>query len=124
MNLKNILIRFLYIIPLLIFAFGFITSRNELNSVSSFGVEYLYIFLVPTIIFLYQTIRNSILGWILVMILYLSYLVIWIEGLIDMYRLVGGKHSYGQYFSLWILVIIYLGIGLTYYIYRPKKRLI
>jgi len=122
MNLKNKLIRLLYVIPLLIFVFGFITSRNEFNSLSSFGVKYLYIFLIPTIIFSYQTIRYSIAGWILIMILYLAYLGIWVKGLIEMYDLVGGKHSYGQYFTLWILVIIYLGIGLIYYIYRPKKR--
>ena len=124
MNLKNILIRLLYVIPLLIFVFGFIKGRDELNSVSSFGVEYFYIFLIPTIIFLYQTIRNSIVGWILVLILYLTYLVIWVKGLIEMYDLVGGKHDYSQYIILWIFVIFYLGIGLIYYKYRPKKRLI
>lgn len=124
MNLKNLLIRLLYLIPLLIFVFGFIMSRNELDNMSSFGIEYFYIFLIPTIIFLYQTIRNSIIGWVLVLILYLTYLGIWIKGLIEMYDLVGAKYEYSQYFTLWILVIIYLGIGLIYYIYRPKKKLI
>ncbi|MFK5959725.1 MAG: hypothetical protein QM495_12765 [Lutibacter sp.] len=122
--MKNILIRLLYLIPLLIFIFGFITSRNELNSMSSFGAEYLYIFLIPTIIFLYQTIRNSIVGWILVLILYFAYLGIWVKELIEMYDLVGAKYEYVQYFTFWIYVIIYLGIGLIYYIYRPKKILI
>ena len=124
MNLKNILIRLLYIIPLLIFAFGFFTSRNELNSLNSFGIKYLYIFLIPTIIFLYQTIRNSIAGWILIMIMYLTYLGILIKGLIDEFDLVGVKYEFGQYLIFWISVIIFLGIGVIYYIYRPKKRLI
>jgi len=124
MNLRNILIRLLYLIPLLIIVAEFISSRNELKIVSSFGVKYFYIFLIPTIIFLYQTIRNSIIGWILVLIFYLTYLGFWIKGLIDMIDLVGLKYENIQYLTFWIYIIIYLGIGLIYYIYRPKKRLI
>lgn len=121
---KNLLIRLLYLLPLIIFIIGFINSFNLLDSISSLGIRYKYVFIVPIIIFTYQTIRNSVVGWILVMILYLSYLTIWIYGLIDEFSLIGAKYTYGQYFSWWIFVLGYIGIGWIYFKFRPKKLII
>lgn len=121
---KNILIRLLYLIPLLFFTIGLINSLDIMNSLSSLGIKYKYVFILPIIIFAYQTIRNSLTGWILVMILYLSYLTIWIYGLIDEFSMIGAKYTYGQYFSWWIFVLIYIGIGMIYIKFRPKELII
>lgn len=121
---KNVLIRLLYLIPLLFFMIGLITSFDIMNSFCSLGIKYKYVFMLPIIIFTYQTIRNSLIGWILVMILYLSYLTIWIYGLIDKFSMIGAKYTYGQYFSWWFFVLIYIGIGVIYIKFRPKKLII
>lgn len=123
-RLKNSLIRLLYFIPLIIFIFGFIFSLKDLEYDSSLGLKYKYVFGIPILVFAYQTIRNSIIGWTLVMLLYFVYLWIWIWRLIDQYSLIGAKYTYGQYFSWWILVLIYIGLGLIYFKIRPKRLMI
>ena len=123
-RLKALLIRLLYIVPLIIFIIGLFNSLHELNSTSSLGIKYKYVFTIPILIFTYQSIRNSIVGWILVMLFYFAYLTIWVYGLIDEFLLIGLKYSFGQYFSWWTLVLIYLGLGWIYYKFRPKANLI
>lgn len=123
-NYKSILIRLLYIIPLTVFMYALLSNWKDLDSESSFGIKYLYVISVPILIFAYQTIRNSIIGWGLVMILYFSYLTLWIYGLVEEYVNIGVKYTHGQYLSWWIFVFLYLGLGFIYYKYRPKKMII
>ena len=123
-NYKSILIRLLYIIPLTIFIYAFLSNWKDLDSVSSVGIKYFYVISIPILIFTYQTIRNSIIGWSLVMILYFSYLTLWVHGLIEEYVNIGAKYTYGQYFSWWIIVVLYLGLGFIYFKYRPRKLII
>lgn len=124
LKIRGVWLKLLYFIPFLIFIFGLITSWSELYSVSSFGIQYLYVFLIPTIIFAYQGIRNSIIGWVAVMILYTLFLIEWIIGLVQAYSLVGAKTSVRQYITIWVFVLFYLGIGVIYINARPKKKLI
>jgi len=123
-NYKSILIRLLYIIPLTIFIYALLSNWKDLDSESSFGIKYLYVTIVPIMIFAYQSIRNSIVGWILVIFLYMSYLTLLINELIEDYANVDIKFSHGQYLSSWIFVIMYLGLGFIYYKYRPRKLII
>ena len=123
-RLNNLLIRFLYLIPLAIFVFTIIGERSNLNAYSSFNIKYLYVYLIPIVIFGYQSIRNSKLGWILVMLLYSTFLVDWIYRLLGQYSMIGGKYTYEQYFSWWIFVILYLGLGYVYFKFRPKELMI
>ena len=115
---KNVLVRLLYIIPLIIFVVVLVMNLNELDS-----RFFLYVSLVPILIFAYQSIRNSIIGWIAVMMLYVIYLVIWIIYLIAGYHYIPVKTSYVQYFSWWIPIIIYFGVGFLYIKFKPKKRI-
>jgi hypothetical protein len=117
------IVRLLYIIPLILFITGFIHRINDLEYNSSLGIKYKYVF-IPILIFAYQTIRNSKVGWILVMILYLVFLFFWIYELIGEYYLIGAKYTYDQYFFWWVYVMIYLGIGWIYYKLRPKDVII
>lgn len=121
---KDILIRMLYLFPLIMFVVGLIKSLKELDFESSLGIEYKYVFVIPIIIFTYQTIRNSKLGWTLVMILYVTYLSIWTYRLIGAFSLVDMKYTIGQYISFWFFLLIYIGIGLIYYKFRPKEMII
>jgi hypothetical protein len=121
---KNILIHLLYIIPLIVFIYALVKNLKDLNQISSIGIKYSYVFIIPILIFAYQTLRNSIIGWIAVMLLYLIYLILLIVGLIQTYELIGTKFTYNQFFINSILAIVYLGIGLLYYRFRPKNRII
>jgi len=120
-RIKEILIRLLYFVPLSLFILMFIGERRNLDELSSYKIKYFYIYLIPVIIFAYQTIRNSRFGWTLVMVLYLIFLFDWIYRLIGQYSMIGGKFTSGQYFSWWIFVLIYIGIGMIYIKFRPKK---
>lgn len=122
-RLKEIFIRLLYVIPLLLFTTELFYSLDSLNSTTSFGIKYKYAFIIPILIFAYQSIRNSKVGWVLVMSLYLTFLTIWVIGLIEGFSMIGAKYSYGQYLSFWIFVLLYLGIGWIYYKFRPKTKL-
>ena len=121
---NNFLTRLLYIIPLCIFIFALISNWNDLSLNSSLGIKYSYILIIPSIIFAYQTIRNSIIGWILVMLMYLSFLALWSYTLIEAFSLVGAKHSIGQYITWWIFVMFYLILGFLYFKYRSRKRIL
>lgn len=124
MRIKELLIRLLYFVPLTLFILMFIGEWRNLNEYSSFKIKYFYVYLIPIIIFAYQTIRNSRLGWILVMVLYLLFLFDWIYRVIGQYSMIGGKLTSGQYFSWWIFVLIYVGIGIVYIKFRPKNLII
>ena len=121
---NSFLIRLLYLIPLCIFIFILISNWNDLSLSSSFGIKYVYVLIIPSVIFAYQTIRNSIIGWTLVMIMYSIFLAAWSYKLIEEFSLVGAKYSVGQYVSWWLLVILYLLIGFLYLKYRSRKRII
>jgi hypothetical protein len=84
----------------------------------------LFILLVPIAVFAYQSIRNSLFGWIAVMAIYLIFLVFWIIGLIEAYDLVGAKHDINQYLSWWTYVFIYLVIGFLYLKILPREKTI
>ncbi len=123
-KIKALLIRLLYFVPLTLFILMFIGEWRNLNEYSSYKIKYLYVYLIPIVIFTYQTIRNSRLGWILVMVLYLLFLFDWIYRLIEQYSMIGEKFTSGQYFSWWIFVLIYVGIGIVYIKFRPKNLIV
>lgn len=123
-RIKQILVRLLYFVPLTLFILMFIGEWRNLDELSSYKIKYFYVYLIPVIIFAYQTIRNSRFGWTLVMVLYLIFLFDWIYRLIGQYSMIGGKFTSGQYFSWWIFVLIYIGIGMIYIKFRPKKLII
>ena len=76
------------------------------------------------IVFLYQSIRNSIIGWGLVMILYMAFLYLLGDGIIDSYYDIGAKID-KQTFVIQILIgLVFMGLGYLYWKIRPKKRLI
>ena len=119
-NLKNWkYLRILYILPALIFLFTFITNLNGLNQWSSLGIEVKYVLIIPLLIFIYQSLRNSIVGWILVMLLYFVYLIILTFNLLH----IEWENS-GVLGLYAFIILIYLFIGFLYFIIRPKEKII
>lgn len=118
---KNILIRICYIIPFLLFAYAFI---EEGFLVKERFRQFDYKTIIPMIVFLYQSIRNSIIGWGLAMILYVAFIYLLGDGIIDSYYDIGAKID-KQTFVIQILIgLAFLGLGFLYWKIRPKKRLI
>ncbi|NHB70415.1 hypothetical protein [Perlabentimonas gracilis] len=120
-RIKTFLIRLLYIIPFLIFAYAFI---EQLILVEERFRKIDYKVLIPMIIFLYQSIRNSIVGWILIVLLYLAFLYLIIEGIIRSIEYLGGKTDLNILIFQFAFALIYLGLSIIYWKIRPKNRLI
>lgn len=120
-RIKTFLIRLLYIIPFLIFAYAFI---EQLILVEERFRKIDYKVLIPMIIFLYQSIRNSIVGWILIVLLYLAFLYLIIEGIIRSIEYLGGKTDLDILIFQFVFALIYLGLSIIYWKIRPKNRLI
>jgi hypothetical protein len=118
---KNILLRLFYIIPFLLFAYALI---EELFLVDERFRRVDYVVIISTTIFLYQSIRNSIIGWILAMILYLIFLYMLGEGIVRSINYLGGKIDLRTFIIQCGLVLIYLGLGFLYWKIRPRKRII
>ncbi len=112
-------LRIFYIFPSLIFLFAIITNLKELHQMSSLGIEVKYVLLIPFVIFIYQSFRNSIVGWILVLLLYFIYLFLLIINLLNI------EWENSGVLGLYIFtILIYLVIGLLYLIIRPKEKII
>lgn len=80
--------------------------------------------IAPLIIFLYQSIRNSIIGWGAAMILYLIFLYLIGDGILSSIDSLGAKID-TQTFVIQILIgLVFMGLGYLYWKIRPKKRLI
>ena len=122
--LKNILIRILYIVPCFIFIFGFIFNITDLSLESSLRVQYWIVFIVPILIFGYQSFRNSIVGWILVMLLYIAYLILLLINFFDYIGYSAAKFSENTAFQYLAFLIIYICVGVLYFLIRPKDKMI
>jgi len=118
---KNMLIRICYIIPFLIFAYAFI---DEFFIVDKRFQQVDYKIVIPMIIFLYQSIRNSISGWILAMLLYLMFMYLLGEGIVNSYYDLGAKIDKQTFIIQIAIGLLFLGLGYLYWRIRPKKRLI
>ena len=118
---KNILIRICYIIPFLIFAYTFIDERFLVDE--RFRKVDLWI-VIPMIVFLYQSLRNSIIGWLSAMILYLIFLYMISKGVLSSINDLGAKIDMQGFLVQCLLVFIYLGLGFLYWKIRAKERLI
>jgi len=120
-KIKEIVIRLLYIIPFLIFLYVII---EELFLVDESYRRIDYIVTIAAIIFLYQSIRNSIIGWILTMLLYLAFLFYVAKGLVWSFGQIGNKIDTKGFIIQCIFISIYLGLALIYWKIRPKNKMI
>jgi hypothetical protein len=123
-SLKPLLVRLLYIGPLVIFSFALVVNFGGLSAINSMGIPYSYLIIVPLIIFAYQSVRNSLLGWALSMGLYMAYLLYWVVDLIVSFDAIVSKGSMRLYLLLWLMVATYLGIGVVYLMARPKRPML
>ena len=113
-------IRLFYILPCSVFSWGLLSNLHYLNQQSSFGISYKYVLTIPLLVFLYQSVRNSILGWVLTMSLWIIYLILLVSKIPENYQ---SSYDNPTVFGLYILVIlVFLLIGVLYYLIRPKKN--
>jgi len=113
---------FYAIIFILINFFALKSGFTVLKSASSIGISYYYFWIVPSLILLYQIIRNDLIGWLLFFALYSFYLIWLIISIFDGIRL-----DYQEYDAM--TFIIFLGIILIYLLFgyiivrmKPSKK--
>lgn len=123
MNLKtkNILIRICYIIPFLLFAYAFIEEGFLMEERFR---QFDFWIIAPLIVFLYQSIRNSIIGWGVSMILYLIFLYLIGAGILSSIDSLGAKIDTQTFVIQLLIGLVFMGLGYLYWRIRPKKRLI
>ncbi len=118
---KNILIRLCYIIPFLLFAYAFIEEGFLMEERFR---QFDFWIIAPLIVFLYQSIRNSIIGWGAAMILYLIFSYLIGDGLLSSIDSLGAKIDKQTFVIQIVIGLIFMGLGYLYWKIRPKKRLI
>jgi hypothetical protein len=116
--------RLAYIIPATIFLWLFIGYSDKWTSESSFQLTYFYLLGSVMLIFTYQSIRNSILGWLLVFWLYLIYGFWLCQEFQNWWRLIPAKSDPDNIYNWLLFGFIYLLIGLFYWLIRPYRRYI
>ena len=125
--MKKIFIKLIYFIPLASIIFICISNFGKLSREMTLGIPNLFAFLPLIIIFTYQLIRNSIVGWASVMFLYLLFLVTYIKDIIRIYKFeltYGSGPSKEQILSLSLYILLILGVGVIYLMARPKEKII
>ena len=121
---KNQFYRLLYILPAILFAWALIDQKEDLDQISSVGVSYGVVIIIPLMIFTYQSFRNSVTGWVLVMLLYIFYLTDTSIQFIDTYNLIGIKSTWLTILQHLAFTLVLLAIGYVYWRVRPKYPLI
>ncbi|MFA7327237.1 MAG: hypothetical protein WC121_11275 [Candidatus Kapaibacterium sp.] len=129
---KDLTQRLLYLIALLFWIFTFWNdiieypvNEGSLSSISSIGVSYMVLLLVPSLILLIQIIRNNKVCWGIVFALFSSFILYSIMYLLIYYYEKSGIKV--TEFNDLILIVIYFSIliSIDYLIYLMKpKRLI
>ena len=91
---------------------------------SSFGVPYFHLWLVLSVILLYQIFFNNVVGWLVFFILYLTLAIYGvIMGFSDAFVNYGTKYSEKDVLLYVIIcIILYVPVGWFIYLIKPKKR--
>ncbi len=118
------LTRLFYLIPGVVFLYLLFDDQRKWFFESSFGVDYLALFGAAAGVFLYQSLRNSWLGWCLVLMLYMIYGFETVKEFDNWYFLVGVKNDIKDIWYWVLFFVIYLLIGAVLFIIRPGKRFI
>lgn len=91
---------------------------------SSFGISYFFVWLIPSIILLYQVIFNNKIGWILLLLLYTSVSVsIFINFLIEMVAGYSVKYIETDFLLfIGLFLFITIPIGIFIHLLKPLKK--
>jgi hypothetical protein len=117
--------RVCYIIALVMY---FLLLRKDIVNhpflSSSFSIPYFYLWLVPSIVLLYQCVFNNFLGWLSIFLLYVFiFISTFVNFLIEMIGAYGVKYVESDFVSFIGLYIIFTSlIGLFIYLLKPIKK--
>ncbi|MBN2894138.1 MAG: hypothetical protein JXL97_19865 [Bacteroidales bacterium] len=115
--------RLFYIVPFVLFLSLMIFDRNNLKNTGLSGLQNWLLYAISGVLFLYQSIRNSIVGWVLVLMIYTFFLVILLKIAIGVIMLAAFAGIIG--IGFWLIVLaIYLFLGYIYLKIRPIGRVI
>ncbi|OJU41042.1 MAG: hypothetical protein BGN96_02605 [Bacteroidales bacterium 45-6] len=114
--------RIFYLIMFLLVNIISLKNFDSLKANSSIGIPYLYFWIIPSIILLYQVVFNNLLGWLLFYFFYFFYLV-WllysiISGIIQDYD----NFRIESYFMFFVIITFYVAFGYFVYLIKPMKR--
>ena len=120
---KDRIQRMIYLIGLLLpvllsFKDGIVILKQE----SSLGIKYLYFFIVPFIVLLFQLIFNNLYGWFGVTFLFCSYFIWFIISMINGIKENVDYFAINDYFVLSAILIVLVLSGYFLYLLKPQKE--
>jgi len=75
--------RIFYFTLLLVYNILFFTSDGGIKGDSSIGIPYIWVWIIPTIVLIYQTIFNDKIGWWAFFLLYVFYVGLTIKSITE-----------------------------------------
>jgi len=122
LNIKPKYQRIFYIIPSLVFIYISIAFNDILPFVDYFRMLFKYLIIFGIVIFIYQSILNNVLGWILVMCLYFIYLFIILFFCWLCMVTISFGNDITSTFIIIFFALVYLLIGYVYFSIIPSKK--
>jgi len=116
--------RIFYLFPSIIFTIGMYNVIKNFDGNFNSFLLYNWIVIVPFLIFIYQFVRNSLIGWVLVDILYLAYWIMLIEPISEFKDWYGSKYDFDELIVFILMLLFYAGISIVLWLIRPRKRII
>ena len=117
-------IRLFYLIPTILLTIGIYNAVVGYSDSFNSFLGLFWIIIIAWIVFIYQLIRNSLTGWILIVILYLAYLTMLLLPISEFIDLYGVKYGFKSLIVFILVRVGYLGIGYILWKIRPKKRIV
>jgi len=120
---KDWIQRTIYLIGLLILVLlSFKDGTGTLNQESSLGIKYIYFFIVPFGVLLFQIIFNKLYGWFGIAILFCLYFIWFIISVITGVKEKAGYFAANDCFVLFVILLVLLLFGYFLYLIKPQKK--
>ena len=124
---KDKIQRLFYMVLLLIWLYIYKPNLSLFNSISSFGIKYIWIWTIPAILLIIQILFNNFLTWLLIFGLIFIYSIIAVSGIILKIIHRSGNSAKSnvwdakQVFILISIFLVLFFINWLIYKLKPKK---
>ena len=98
-----------------------IFSNGDIDGDSSIGISFVWFWLIPTIVLIYQTICNNKIGWLALFLLYILYML-WTTISIIEWTQDSIKFNIDYFLQGIPIFLILFAFGWVLYLIRPAKH--
>ena len=113
--------RIFYFVLLCLYNFLIFNNRGTKGN-SSIGIPFIWFWIIPTIIMVFQVLFNNVYGWFVFVILYLIYFVWLIISIIQGIILESDEWKFDYYFYILLLILSLLCFGWIILKIKPLNK--